>query len=99
MTEDERLARLMPVDSLLASHAIVSLDKDNAGRFLSGLRRRGAWGNASAVAVYEAQSGHLLGSAHVASGELIPGRLLSPIEIDQISQQHPERAELATPTP
>ena len=87
MTQAQRMARLMPLDSLLESHAVVTLDTDNAGRFLSGLRRRGAWADASAVAVYEAQSGDLLGSAHVVGGELIPGRLLSPIEIGQIRQQ------------
>jgi tRNA pseudouridine55 synthase len=87
MTDQERMAQLLPVDSLLESHTPVTLDTDNAGRFLSGLRRRGTWANASAAAVYEAQSGNLLGSAHIASGELIPTRLLSPIEIDQIRQQ------------
>ncbi len=87
MTEDQRMARLLPVDALLAAHTTVTLDNDNAGRFLSGLRRRGAWPNATTAAVYEAQSGSLLGSAHIAGGELIPSRLLSPIEIDQIKLQ------------
>ena len=87
MTDPERMAQLLPVDSLLESHTPVTLDTDNAGRFLSGLRRRGTWANASAAAVYEAQSGILLGSAHIAAGELIPTRLMSPIEIDQIRQQ------------
>ncbi len=83
MTEEERLACLLPVSSLLKDHTVVTLDDDNAGRFLSGLRRRGPWADASQVAVY-AQSGALLGSAHVTAQELIPGRLLSPIEIEQI---------------
>ena len=87
MTEQERMALLLPVDALLTTHVPVTLDNDNAGRFLSGLRRRGTWADANAAAVYEAQSGHLLGSAHIAAGELIPDRLLSPIEIDQIQQQ------------
>ena len=52
MTEEARLACLMPVESLLADHATVTLDSDNAGRFLSGLRRRGDWPDAEAVAVY-----------------------------------------------
>jgi tRNA pseudouridine55 synthase len=39
------------------------------------------------VAVY-AENGHiLLGTAHVIAGELIPGRLLSPIEIEQIANK------------
>lgn len=84
MTEPERLACLMPVDSLLANHTVVTLDGDNAGRFLSGLRRRGSWPDADQVAVYEETTKTLLGTAHVVAGELIPGRLLSPIEIEQI---------------
>jgi tRNA pseudouridine55 synthase len=31
----------------------------------------------------------LLGSAHVKAGELIPGRLLSPLEIQQILERSP----------
>ena len=62
----------------------VTLDADNAGRFLSGLRRRGPWPNAAQVAVYGDRPAALLGTAHVQAGELIPGRLLSPIEIQQI---------------
>jgi tRNA pseudouridine55 synthase len=85
MTEAERLDCLLPVDSLLSEHAAVTLDSDNAGRFLSGLRRRGPWPDASQVAVYENETKALLGTAHVAAGELIPGRLLSPIEIEQIA--------------
>ncbi len=154
MDEDERLAQLLPVESLVAGHARVTLGPDDAGRFLSGLRRRGAWPDAAEVAVFAsapqdgqahepatlgtelrpppgrpkadharvaaetrqlfglskpAQAGLepqpsapsgggvtraqrvkgrgadiLLGTAHVTAGELIPGRLLSPIEIQQI---------------
>ena len=92
MSEDERLARLMPVDSLLAGHQAVTLDADNAGRFLSGVRRRGTWEDCERVAVYgpgtEGQTRHaLLGNGLILAGELIPGRLLSPVEIAQ-SQTH-----------
>jgi tRNA pseudouridine55 synthase len=87
MTEAARVACLMPVQSLLANHVVVTLDDDNAARFLSGLRRRGPWTDAVQVAVY-AENGHiLLGTAHVIAGELIPGRLLSPIEIEQIANK------------
>ena len=79
--------RLHPVDSLLQGHEPVTLDADNAGRFLSGLRRRGSWSDAEQVAVYGDHPHTLLGSAHVRAGELIPGRLLSPIEIQQILEQ------------
>jgi tRNA pseudouridine55 synthase len=52
MSEEERHAKLKPVDSLLPDHTPVTLDADNAGRFLSGLRRRGAWQDNEHVAVY-----------------------------------------------
>ena len=84
MPEAQRLAQLMPVETLLAGHVQVTLDGDNAGRFLSGLRRRGGWPDAEAVAVYGVAPRALLGTAHVKAAELIPGRLLSPIEIQQI---------------
>jgi tRNA pseudouridine55 synthase len=92
MTEDERLACLLPVDSLLAQHTRVTLDADNAARFLSGLRRRGSWPDARQVAVYAQDDQVLLGTAHVVAGELIPGRLLSPIDIEQIAQQSSKTA-------
>jgi tRNA pseudouridine55 synthase len=84
MTEEERLACLMPVDSLLREHTAVTLDSENAGRFLSGVRRRGSWPDNGQVAVYGEKPRALLGAAHVVAGELIPGRLLSPLEIEQI---------------
>ena len=93
MTEVERLACLKPVESLLTGHHAVTLDADNAGRFLSGVRRRGTWGDCEQVAVYgpamdanamDASARHtLLGTGHITAGELIPGRLLSPVEITQ----------------
>lgn len=90
MSEAERAGRLLPVPTLLHDHIPVTLDADNAARFLSGVRRRGAWPNQAQVAVFGPTpsaanpANTLLGSAHTAGGELIPGRLLSPIEIQQI---------------
>jgi tRNA pseudouridine55 synthase len=84
MDEAERLRQLKPVESLLAGHTEVVLDEENAGRFLSGVRRRGGWPDDEHVAVFGDRPRALLGSAHVKAGELIPGRLLSPIEIQQI---------------
>ena len=52
MDEDERLARLLPTEALVADHTPVTLDAEDAGRFLSGLRRRGDWPDAPAVAVF-----------------------------------------------
>ena len=89
MTEDERLACVQSVDTLLAQHERVTLDESEAGRFLSGLRRRGPWADAPAVAVYGTRPRALLGVAHVAQGELIPDRLLSPLEIQQILESAP----------
>ncbi len=87
MTETQRLACLQPVDILLEGHATVMLGDDDAGRFLSGMRRRGPWPDADRVAVYAGQPNTLLGTARVRAGELIPVRLLSPVEIDQIRNQ------------
>ena len=85
MAEEERLAWLMPVESLLGDHTVVTLDSENAGRFLSGVRRRGAWPDEEQVAVYGDNPRTLLGTAHTKAGELVPGRLLSPLEIAQIT--------------
>jgi tRNA pseudouridine55 synthase len=87
MSEDERMAQLQPVESLLAGYQTVILDPDNAGRFLSGLRRRTSLADDDQVAVFGDQPRALLGSAHIKAGELIPTRLLSPIEISQILAQ------------
>ncbi|MGO4395423.1 tRNA pseudouridine(55) synthase TruB [Variovorax sp. M-6] len=83
MDEEERLARLLPTQALVADHTRVTLGAEDAGRFLSGLRRRGEWADAPAVAVFGHEPEAFLGTAHVKAGELIPGRLLSPIEIQQ----------------
>ena len=98
MTELEREARLLSVQSLVSEYPVVTLDADNAGRFLSGLRRRGTPGqwpvDTPLVQVYgpppdtgqgtEHQT--FLGSAHITANELIPQRLLSPIEVSDILQ-------------
>jgi tRNA pseudouridine55 synthase len=89
MDEPQREARLLPVQCLLADHTAVTLDAENAGRFLSGVRRRGAWTDQDRVSVFGENPSALLGSAHVKAGELIPGRLLSPLEIQQILQRSP----------
>ncbi len=86
---DERMACLMPVDVLLPKHVAVTLDSENAARFLSGMRRRGPWPDADDVVVYGSSPKALLGTAHIKAGELIPTRLLSPLEISQtLEQQH-----------
>ena len=89
MSEEERLAQVQPVQTLLHRHVVVTLGEEDAGRFLSGLRRRGTWPDAPLVAVYGARPHALLGVGRVVSGELIPERLLSPLEIQQILEGTP----------
>jgi len=84
LPESERSGRLLPVDALLPGHEPVTLGTQDAARFLSGLRRRGGWRDNDHVAVFGDAPRALLGTAHVKAGELIPSRLLSPIEIQQI---------------
>ncbi|WP_310626491.1 tRNA pseudouridine(55) synthase TruB [Limnohabitans sp.] len=94
MDEHQREARLMPVSCLLSDHKAITLDAENAGRFLSGVRRRGTWPDLDRVCVFGENPHALLGSAHVKAGELIPGRLLSPLEIQQILEKSPVNQSL-----
>ncbi len=90
MSEVQRVAALQPVEVLLHGAQKVTLSNDNAGRFLSGMRRSTELPNAEWVAVYGDNPRALLGSAHISQGELIPTRLLSPIEVSEVlSQQQP----------
>ncbi|MGJ7578828.1 tRNA pseudouridine(55) synthase TruB [Variovorax sp. RHLX14] len=84
MSEEDRLAQLQPAECLVAGHSRVTLGTEDAARFLSGLRRRGEWADAAEVAVFGDEPAAFLGTAHVTANELIPGRLLNPIEIQQI---------------
>ena len=83
MSEDERHAQLLPAEALVADHSRVTLGAEDAARFLSGLRRRGDWADAASVAVFGQEPSAFLGTAHIVANELIPGRLLNPIEIQQ----------------
>ena len=94
MDESDRLAALLPVNVLLPGYTEVCLDGENAGKFLSGVRRRGPWNDCDQVVVYGEHPRALLGTAHVHGGELIPGRLLSPKEIQQILEKSPVNAPL-----
>ncbi|MEH0165417.1 tRNA pseudouridine(55) synthase TruB [Roseateles microcysteis] len=84
MTEAEREALLRPPDCLLADWPSISLADEDASRFLNGLRRRVAAADAPHVRVYGPAAHALLGSASIAAGELIPGRLLSPQEVSSL---------------
>lgn len=76
-----RLALLQSPDSLLGEWPEVALPQDEAGRFLTGMRRRVALADAAQVRVYGQLPRTFLGSAHITGGELIADRLLSPTEI------------------
>ena len=89
MDATQRLACLLPPESLLVDHLHIALGTEDAARFLSGVRRRGTWPDAKAVAVFGESPRALLGVAHTEAGELIPDRLLSPLEIQQILQSTP----------
>jgi tRNA pseudouridine55 synthase len=81
MSEEQRDVTLMPADALVADWPSVRLDDEDAGRFLSGVRRRTTLADAPNVRVYGPQARAFLGSAHVTAGELISNRLLSPVEV------------------
>ncbi|MDH0868116.1 tRNA pseudouridine(55) synthase TruB [Mitsuaria sp. GD03876] len=82
-----RLALLTAPDSLLGEWPEVELSNDEAGRFLSGMRRRVTLSDLPQVRVYGQMPRAFLGSAHVAGGELIADRLLSPTEIASMLMQ------------
>ena len=84
LNDPERLQSLLPIAALLPQHEPIILGSEEAGRFLSGLRRRGQWANTSTASVWADQPRSFLGTAHVTAGELIPDRLLTPIEIQTI---------------
>jgi tRNA pseudouridine55 synthase len=90
MTEPERDAALLPADALLADWPVVRLGNEDAGRFLSGVRRRVQLFDAPNVRVYGPvphaspggpQTHVFLGGGHITAGELISTRLLSPLEV------------------
>ncbi len=82
MDEAERDALLQDPDVLLADWPLVRLQAEDAGRFLSGVRRRIPLADAPQVRVYGPEPRAFLGSGHIAGGELISTRLLSPVEVE-----------------
>ena len=105
MTEAQRDAALQDADMLLADWPVVRLGTEDAGRFLSGVRRRlPSLADAPNVRVYgpapQASLGGpevqvFLGSGHITAGELISTRLLSPLEVQGLlspQEPAPERA-------
>ncbi len=81
MDESARDAALMQADALVADWPEVRLGADDAGRFLSGLRRRTKLADVAHVRVYGPDTRAFLGGGHITAGELISTRLLSPLEV------------------
>ena len=101
LDEAGRQALLQPIDLLLADWPRISLAADEAGRFLTGLRRRvRGQADAPAVRVYGpplpgSPAGApevFLGAALITAGELIPSRLLSPAELQTAHADTPADA-------
>jgi tRNA pseudouridine55 synthase len=102
--EAERTARLLPADALVQAWPEVRLPDDEAGRFLTGLRRRVKLADAPRVRVYRVANADpddagdrnvppgtardFLGTAHISAGELIADRLLSPLEVQAQISAH-----------
>jgi tRNA pseudouridine55 synthase len=84
LPDTERDALLLPPDALLADWPEHRLPAHEAARFLTGLRRRVNAPDSPRIRVYGPEQHALLGSAHITAGELIPDRLLSPLEIESL---------------
>ncbi|CAN5668242.1 tRNA pseudouridine(55) synthase TruB [soil metagenome] len=97
MTEAERDAALLAADALLADWPVVRLGTEDAGRFLSGLRRRTLLADAPNVRVYGPEPKAFLGGGHIMAGELISTRLLSPIEVQGLLAEPVVEAEASAP--
>lgn len=96
MDEAARDACLLPADQLLDGCPEVRLAAGDAARFLTGMRRRIDLPDTRCVRVYgpapQASPGGperhaFLGSGHIAAGELISTRLLSPVEVQGLLQE------------
>jgi tRNA pseudouridine55 synthase len=79
----DRDALLLPPDALLTDWPAWRLSADEAARFLTGLRRRVDAADMPRVRVYGPDA-RVLGAAHITAGELIPDRLLSPLEVQSL---------------
>jgi tRNA pseudouridine55 synthase len=95
MDEAQRDACLLDADALIADWPLLRLRDDDAGRFLSGVRRRLPLPDMPGVRVYGPQARAFLGSGFVKAGELISNRLLSPQEVQGLLAAAPQ-ARVAT---
>jgi len=97
LPEGQRDRCLLPPDVLLADWPEWRLSAAEAARFLTGLRRRVVAPDAPHVRVYGPDRTALLGAAHITAGELIPDRLLSPLEIQGLCTSTPTLPAVAAP--
>ena len=90
MGEDERLARLLPAEALVADHTPRHAGHGRCGALPVAACAGAATGRDATASPSSATRTRtrFLGTAHVKAGELIPGRLLSPIEIQQILERN-----------
>lgn len=86
MDEATRDARLLSPDCMVTDWPALTLSASDAARFLTGLRRRVKMPDAPAIRVYGPETAAFLGSAHIAGGELIADRLLSPAEVQVLKK-------------
>ncbi len=96
LAPEARERRLLPPDVLVAGWPRLVLSADDAGRFLTGLRRRIAHADAAHVRVYGPDAVDFLGAGHIKAGELVADRLLSPDEISRLAARR--SAASATPS-
>lgn len=87
MTEQERLQCLQPVEVLLPHHARVMLSDEDVLFFLRGMRRRTSALDTALAVVFDRTRSCLLGTAQIVDGELVPTRLLSATEFEQLGAQ------------
>lgn len=87
MSEAQRMKLLRPPHMLLEKYPIVTLNTEDAGRFLTGARRRIDEQNTPFVQVMDKETHTFLGLGSIFNGELIAKRLLSPIEITEYIEQ------------
>ena len=80
----QRLTHLLPPDTLLADCPLIRLEATEAGKLLAGIRRRTALPPAARVRAFGPEPHAFLGSARITAGELIPERLLSPVELQTL---------------
>lgn len=87
LSELERDALLQAPDGFLTHWPVHRLNAPESARFLSGLRRRVVAPDTPHLRVYGPETQAFLGSAHIIAGDLIPDRLLSPLEVSGLLSQ------------